>query len=429
MTRPRPLVPRLGATLALTALAAVALPAAASAKPTGATKIELKGAAATALAAQDVRISAQKPAQANARRIVLPVVGGTVASGATLRNGGSVSFRTRVDRRTRTVKLTGWQTKIGSGGSKVSAKLGGRRLTIFTIATPKRRVALDRSSKTARLNGGSVRLTPAGAKALRTGLALRALTAGPLGSATVAAKLDGGTSGGGTDTGRTPTPGGGGGTTTPGGGGTTPTPSPGDPRATPITDEPPVLAVPPTAVPIVSATITWWVRDSFIRYIETGEGTTVSAGAIKGSPVEGPDHVCSDVPANPGPLVYSFTFPFRSGWVDAASGAAAIYGSGAVRFGYRSHTIDMIVRDPELELVPGAARAISRLDGSGGTALGNKRAVLVDLDLAAARQTTVDRTVTFGPIRGRLPSGTTSAFAGFYAAGDGFGCYTVSYTT
>lgn len=239
LSRPRVL----GATAALAALPVVALPAAAQAA-TGATTIQLKGAAAKALTSQ-VKISAKKPARASARSLWLPVSGGSVASGATLRNGGSVSFR--AGRRTAT--LSGWQTRVKTNGSQVSAKLAGRRVTFFTIAAPKKRITVDKATKAASLAGGSVRLTAAGAKALRTRLALRRLPAGAFGSAKVTAKLG---TGGGTGTGD--------GTSNPGAGGGTSTPTnPG--TGTPTTPTPPsqcegygIGTVPPAPAPLPAPT-------------------------------------------------------------------------------------------------------------------------------------------------------------------------------
>ena len=99
----------------------------------------------------------------------------------------------------------------------------------------------------------------------------------------------------------------------------------------PATDPLPTLARPAGAVDVVSATITWHVRESFVDYINSGGGTSTENGAT------------SDPP-------YDFHFPFARGWRDPASGDAALYYTGRVNFRYPSHGIDMQAEDPEIEL-------------------------------------------------------------------------------
>jgi hypothetical protein len=74
-----------------------------------------------------------------------------------------------------------------------------------------------------------------------------------------------------------------------------------------------------------------------------------------------------------------------------------------------------------------------RFSGSGGTDLGDKRAVLVTLDPAKAKTRTTSpdgRTRTFEEIPGTIPDGTSdSVFAGFYHPGDPFGWWSISFTT
>lgn len=406
----------------------IAVPASAGAATTGATTIDLKGASASALSAQKVGLSAQKPAKATAKRITLPVASGTVATGATLKHRGSVTFRARVGGRTRSAKLTALETKVGTTRSTVTAKLGAKRLTLFTIAAPKRAVKLDRAAGTASLRGGTVRLTPAAAKALRGKLALRRLPAGQLGAAKVTASVGVART---PATRRTdPTPG----TPTPG----TPTPTPTDPtapRSPPIENEPPVLARPATAIPVTGARLTWWVRDSFIAYIAGGStppatGTAASNGATAQAPILSPAHLCKNDPKNVPALPYAFDFGFKDGWYDEASGVAGVYFGGTVSFVYRSHGIDLSASDPEIEVNGAASRSIFRFDGGANTRLGNKRGPLTNLDFARAQRTVdpVARTVTYGPVLGTLAEGSANSFAGFYFPGDGYGCVQLSFS-
>lgn len=395
MTHPRRR--RRGAAAAL----AVALPALAAAPATaspagGATTIDLRGPAARSLRAHGVAITARKPAKAGPRRIVLPVARGTRTR---LDHRGAVVLRSRAAGARRRVQLTAWQTRVAPRRATVTARLGKRRVPVF-VATyrPQARTVGDRAVTVTR---STTRLTRPAVKALRRALGIRQLRAGVVGTTRVKAKLT-----------RTPAP---------------VPPSPGGP-VTPPPAPPPAPAPPATQAPITSATVTWWVRDSFLRYVTTGEGATPSGGVVPGAPVEGPAHACPDNPANPGPLVYDFTFPFTSGWHDTASGAAVLQAAGAVRFRYAARGIDLTASDPELQLVPGSARVVAQFTGSGNTRV-DARGTLMELDLAAAARTVNGPTVSYGPIRGRLAPGSGSLFGDFYGDGEPFGCFVVSYTT
>lgn len=416
----------LGAAAALTAVAAsgaIAAPTAgaSASRASGTTTIQLKGAAAKALRGQHVALSAKLPAKAGAKRILLPVAGGTVAKQATLSHRGSLTFKRRVGARTRTVTLTGLQTRLAASGSTVTAKLGAKRIALFAVTAPKQRLKLTATGAT--LTGATVRLSPAAAKALKAKLALRDVPAGRLGTAAVSAKVSAG-----------------GGTTTPGGGGTTPPGTgggtiPGGPVVGPITNEPPVLARPATAVDVTGARLTWWVRDSWIAYLYGGNspasGVSVSEGAAAQAPILAAQHVCQDAPDRNVPaLSYSFDFPFANGWAVPAGDVAGLYFSGRIGFQYRGHGIDVTATNPEIELNGSASRLIFRLGGGANTRLGDKRGVLTSLDLARATRTVSPDGKTFSyTARGFLGPESADTFAGFYVEGSGYGCVQVSFTT
>jgi Htaa len=417
----------LGAAAAFTAVAAtgaIAAPTAGAAatRTSGTTTIQLKGVAAKALRGQQVALSAKLPAKAGAKRIVLPVAAGTVAKRATLSHQGSIAFKRRTGGRTRTVTLTGLQTRLAAGGSTVTAKLGAKRIALFTLTAPRQRLKLAATGAT--LTGATVRLSPAAAKALKAKLALRRLPAGQLGTAAVSAKVSGGTGGG------TPTPGGGG-TTTPGGGG----PVPGGPVVGPITNEPPVLTRAAGAIDVTSARLTWWVRDSWIAYLYGGNmpasGVTVSDGATAQAPILAAQHICQDAPDRNVPVLsYAFDFPFANGWATPAGDVAGLYFNGRIGFQYRTHGIDVTATNPEVELNGRASRLIFRLGGGANTRLGDKRGVLTSLDLARATRTVSPDGKTFSyTARGFLGPESADTFAGFYVEGSGYGCVQVSFTT
>lgn len=173
--------------------------------------------------------------------------------------------------------------------------------------------------------------------------------------------------------------------------------------------EPPALVRPGGATDIASATINWRVRDSFIRYVNSGDGASAIDGAVAG-PAEGSP-----------PLVYTFAFPFASGWTDAGSGEALVIGSGGVAFRYCRHTVNFQVNQPEIELNGSQSRMIFRVNGLDGTAYPDRRAVVVALDLNQADKSVSGKTTTWENIPGFIPEGSTGVFADFYFAGDSFG--------
>jgi hypothetical protein len=279
---------------------------------------------------------------------------------------------------------------------RVTARVAGRRVNLFTAG--RARLKVDVKDGVLRLNPSRVRLTRSGSRAIRGGLGLRAAALAPgriWGAFSAFAFrneiID-------------------------------------DPEAeTPV--PPPLLERPAGASDVVSASIKWRVRESFIRYVNVGTGTSVADGATA-DPAE-------DI-GGAGPLVYSFNFPFSSGWT-VPGGDTAIYGTGTVGFRHCRNTINFTVSDPEIELKDsGVSRLIFRVNGTDGTAFPDSRAVMVDLLPAAA---TVDGdTTTYTNIPAYVPQEATGIFANFYPPYPGdpnapnadlsrFGSMTLSYTT
>lgn len=427
MTRLRPR--SVATVLALTALPAVALPATAGAAASGSTTIELKGAAASALSVQKVRISAQKPARANASRIVLPVAGGTVATGATLRHGGSVTFRSTVGGRARTARLTAWQTRIGARQVTISAKLAGKRVALFALTAPKRDISLDAANRTVTVDGGRARLTSAGAKALRTRLALRRLPATAFGSVKVAAKLDPGTNRQ-TGNGNVPTP-------------TTPS-TPGTPTS-PTTPSPPPavcdgystgnvpgagapLARPEGAANVVSAPMVWYGRDSWMRYISgglgAGDGISASEGAALGPREKYPEGTESFPDPSRGPtLVYSATFGFdaASSWYLAAGNDSKgrLAYTGAIRFFWNAHGIDLTFKNPEIELNGASSKLIFTVSGAACSNLPAKRVEM--FKLTVPNPTAAAPTSSYGPLAARITNAGATLFSNMYYENNAWG--------
>jgi hypothetical protein len=334
----------------------------------------------------------------------LPVRAGLVASSATINLGGSVTLR----HGRRSARIERLQAQLGSS-ARIVATVKGRRLTLLTGG---RRSSLNATVGSASLRNAPLKITRAAAALLKRSLGLRRLPLGGFGQLTVDALV---TASAPASTG---TSGGQGGSATGGGG------EADGPQSAPISDEPPFLARPLGATDVTSATVTWHVRDSWIRYVNAGSGSSPLGAAIAGAAIPPEQHPCPDSTGSAPALVYSYALPFVHGWHDAATGETALYTSGGVRFLFPAHEIDLEVKELEVELNGSASRVIARFDGRLSTNPGNKRAVLVDLANAGPPPGVA------ATVRGTLPTtGSVDVFAGFYPAHAGFGCVTVSYST
>jgi hypothetical protein len=404
-------------------LAAAALAVAAIAPPAqalgaaGETKLRLDGPAANALREQGVRIAPIAPAGGGARRISLPAGAGLAGTTTTLlRHRGGIALTSADGGKARLIKLS---LLLGTR-SLVEAELGGEEIDLFKVLRGGVR-EIDPATGKVRLSGLRLKLTPGAARALGARLDLDTLA--PRRFATLSTDLAGLTRGN--------SAGPGGGPSSPGGGGgaakSTACPLPSG--AGPAPEDPlPVATRPPGATDITAAAIDWQVRDSFIRYIDTGEGTSVAGGATADPPVL--------LPGTSKALSYGFQFPFAGGsWHDAganpadpADDSALVRFGGAVRFHYSAHGIDLTTAEPEIELAGAKSRAIFTVTDSGKAP---QRQVLINLDLSRAAAITVaGNSLTYERVPGAIPAGTAaSTFAGFYAPGTEFGCATVSFTS
>ncbi len=406
-------------------IAAVAALPASALGAAGATTLTFDGPAAKGLRDAGVEIGPLRPARKSGKaKIVLPVSAGLAGAETTLlsHRGGLVLRAPGGEQ----LRLTKPRLVLGKR-SRLSAKLGGSEVDVFAVLGGGQR-KVDPNAGTVELTGLRLKLTRAGAKAIAARLAggARASHLGhghepavevrPGRFGTLSARVSGlvaagkGSSGPEGQKAKTSS-----GCPLPSAAG----PAPQDPL--------PVATRPPGAADITAATVDWHVRESFIRYIATGEGTSVAGGASADPPTL--------LPGASVPLSYDFHFPFASGWhdsganpADPADDTATIDFGGALRFLYSGHEIDLSTSAPEIEIAGGASRAIFAVSEKGGAPA---RQVLVNLDLSrAAAITASGNTHTYQQVPGAVPSGTaTSVFAGFYAPGTDFGCFTVTYTT
>jgi len=396
------------------------VPAAATAAVSGTTTLVLSGPAAKSLR-EDVQVTPVKPAAGNERRIVLPVHAGLAGTRTTiLTHRGGISLR----RGSEVARLTRLRLTLGKR-ARLSTRIGGSNVDLFALQGGAG-ASIDPTAGTVRLGGSRLRLTRAGARAIaaqltaptRPGTASKsaagaAFSVRPGHFGGITARAVGLAITGKAEDGRaTEKPAG---CSLPNGAGPTPP------------DPPPLATRPPGAADVTGATLDWHVRESFIRYIATGEGTSASAGATAGPPV-----LLAGASA---PLSYDFRFPFASGWHDAgvnpadpSDNSAAVYFGGALRFLYSGHGIDLTTATPEIEINGASSRAIFTVTEGAEPA---KRQVLVNLDLSRAGAITASGgSYTYERVPGAIPAGAASSvFAGFYAPGTEFGCFNLSYTT
>ncbi|HVY97325.1 MAG TPA: HtaA domain-containing protein [Solirubrobacterales bacterium] len=381
------------------------------------------------------------PALGGGRQLVLPPAGGLAGSKVTVlrfRGGlalaasgpsvreGATNGRAATNRRARAV-LTDLTLRVMGRRGVLEARLSGDELPLFEVLAGGHR-EVDAAAGSVRLRNLPLRLSPLAAKTLAGRLGLsKALPARRIGALSasltgLASGDDGGAPGGtGAAPGSSPAPGGGGGAQK---SAACPLPAGAGPAGE---GTPPVAARPAGAVDVTGASLQWHVRESFIRYIASGEGTSAVEGATADPPVL--------LPGASAPLSYDFRFPFASGWLDTGADAgspaddrAALYFNGGLRFRYSAHGIDLLAASPELELAGGGSRAIFAVADNGGAA---QRQVLVNLDLGRAGGISQSsNTYTYERVPAAIPSGTASStFAGFYAPGTDFGCFTVSFST
>jgi Htaa len=393
----------LGALALACLLVSSSVPAAASAEePTGNTTLALSKGKARLLAERGVAFGGIGGAETVGRQTRLQISGGTIGTNAAeLAYEGTLRLVAGEGQARRVVRLGALRAEIGTG-SELSAKLnGGKRRTVFDLEHPASGLAIDASKGLARLRGAKLVWRRSIVRALSRRLGVR-IPAGRLGKVRVSAA-----------------------TITLGNDVVTP-------RSGPLGDEPPLLPRPASAVDVTGGSLTWHVRDSWIRYVNTEASPEALEGATAEPAIQESDHPCPDRPAGTNPtLVYSYSFPFSDGWYDTASGTAALYYSGGIRFTYPSRGIDLATRNPEIEINGDDSRAIFRLRGAGETPYPDRRAPLLDLATAGPPSEGPPSSFGFpGPLRGALTADGQNVFAGFYPPpNDGFGCVSVSFTT
>ncbi|MEI2703065.1 MAG: HtaA domain-containing protein [Baekduia sp.] len=164
------------------------------------------------------------------------------------------------------------------------------------------------------------------------------------------------------------------------------------------------LPRPATAATVTAAQMTWRVRESFIRYINGGQGSAAADGATAGAPLV--------IAPSADPLVYDYSYAYRDGWSDPASGQMRLLFTGRVTFKWAAHGIDLALTDPEIEISPSGSRAVFCMVNYANPGETLKRSTLVTLDTSGGT----------AKMNGTVPAGAAEGtFAGYYFPGDPFG--------
>ena len=384
----------------LTALAlafALAVPATAGAAgPTGNTTLTLAKGQARLLAERQIAFSGTG-GTTTGRQTRLQISGGTIGvEGVRLSHSGALRLVAGAGRAQRAVRLGAPRLELGAERSVLSASLKGKRRVVFDLRLPTSGFLVDSAKGTARLHGATLAWNPPVARAIGRLLDAR-LPRGVLGKlrTSAATLLDEGS----------------------------------QPGA--VSSEPPLLARPASAVDVSGATLTWHVRDSWIRYANSEATPEAIEGASPAPAIPESSHPCPDRPAETAPtLVYSYSFPFANGWYDPPTGTTALYHSGGIRFSYPSRGIDLTMRNPEIEIAGGASRTILRLRSGAGN---DPRVSFLALAAAAAPIESPAGTFTYSsPLRAALtPEGQAAfgSFGGIYSPpNNGFGCFSIAFT-
>jgi Htaa len=389
---------RIAAALALTV--ALAVPATAGAAgPTGNTTLVLSKAKAKLLDQRGISFGGVGGADTAGRETRLQIDGGAIdTAGARFNHAGALRLLAGSGSNRRVVRLGAPQLELTPQRSVLSAKLDGKRRIVFDLGELKPgALAIDPQKGSLQLHGARLAWNRSIARAIGKRLAAR-LPRGVLGTlkasaATLKSEAE---------------------------------------EQGPLGNEPPLLARPASAIDVSSATLTWHVRDSWIRYSNSEVAPQAIEGASPGAAIPGGSHPCPDQPVEGAPtLVYSFSFPFASGWYDPPTGTTALYESGGIRFSYPSRGIDMTMRNPEIEINGAASRAILRLRSGAGQ---DPRVAFLNLAASASPVENPAGTFTYAaPVRGALsPEGQAGfgSFGSIYSPpNNGFGCFSISFTT
>lgn len=154
--------------LILVTAALVLIPSGASAHTPAPAVLSVSTAGQRALKADGVTLTAVAPASRAERRFLLPITKAVVTTGATVDLGGTL----RLKAGKRKLELKALQLGVGSKSIAVSAKAGGRKLTLFAV-TPTRPATLNKAAGSLSLTSARFALTKAAATRIQSALRLK----------------------------------------------------------------------------------------------------------------------------------------------------------------------------------------------------------------------------------------------------------------
>lgn len=384
---------------ALALASALAAPATAGAAgPTGNTTLVLTKAKSKLLDRRGVSFAGVGGAGTTGRKTRLQISGGTIdTAGARLSHRGALRIASGSGRARRVVRLAAPRLELTQRRSFLSAKLAGKRRLVFDLALKPGALAIDPGAGSLQVRKARVTWNRAARRTITRRLGAR-LPRGVLGALRASAATLG---------------------------------SEAEEQGPP-SSEPPLLARPASAIDVRGATLTWHVRDSWIRYSNSEVAPQAIEGATAQPAIPESSHPCPDRPAETAPtLVYSYSFPFANGWYDPATGTTALYQSGGIAFSYPSRGIDLTMRNPEIEVNGAASRVILRLRHGAGP---DPRVPFLSLAVSAPPVESPVGTFTYAaPVRGAITAEGRAAFGSFGSIynppNDGFGCFAISFTT
>lgn len=385
--------------VALALASALAAPATAGAAgPTGNTTLILAKAKAEQLDRRGISFAGVGGADTTGRETRLQISGGAIdTAGARLSHSGALRIAGGSGRAQRVVRLAAPRLELTQRRSFLSAKLAGKRRVVFDLELKPGALAIDPGKGSLQVHRARLAWNRAARKAIARRLGAR-LPRGVLGTLRASAATLG---------------------------------SEAEEQGSP-SSEPPLLARPASAIDVSGATLTWHVRDSWIRYSNSEVAPQAIEGATAQPAIPESSHPCPDRPVETAPtLVYSYSFPFANGWYDPPTGTTALYESGGIRFSYPSRGIDLTMRNPEIEIAGAASRVILRLRNSGGP---DPRVPFLSLAASAPPVEGPAGTFTYSaPVRGAITAEGRAAFGSFGSIynppNDGFGCFAISFTT
>lgn len=381
-----PLISALLATLVAVAAMFAVVPAGAS-TPTAGDKAQISlGATGGPLRARGVRVRALRPATYSKGRLTLPVgdisTPGVTTGRLVLRGGVKLTHGKH------RIKIQGMMVEVAAGRVKITAKVGSKRMSLLSgkLLTGGANATLG----TVSFKAGRTMLTHGAERAIRRKLHTRKARTRRLGAVQGASAI------------------------------TVEPDKPRDPGdGLPLSDfnfaDQVELARPVGANDLTAPQpdLVLWPRDSWLTYIASGGGTTVEPPATPGPAItQQSEHKCPFDGPKGDARPYSYNFTFASGWFDEGSGTGVLRYSGALRFRYPAHGLNIRIANPIVEINGASSRVL--VDASDPYA--GRRTDLVsvpDLYAQGPSQKTFD---------GLLTAHAAGVLGGLYTPGSKWGC-------